>query len=92
MIVGFRHKALRRFYDTGTARGLPTEMIGRIATVLAALDQAQQIEDLNRPSFRLHALKGDLAGYWAVSVSGNWRIVFRFVGTDVEDVDLMDYH
>lgn len=92
MIVGFRHKALARFYGTGATRGLPTEMIGRIATVLAALDQARQIEDLSRPSFRLHALKGNMAGYWAVSVSGNWRMVFRFDGIDIHDVDLMDYH
>ena len=67
-------------------------MIGRIATVLAALDQARQIEDLNRPSFRLHALKGNMTGYWAVSVSGNWRVVFRFDDIDVHDVDLVDYH
>lgn len=91
MIVSFRHKGLRRLYESGDGKGLPPEMLVRIETVLAALDQAEAIEDLDRPSFRLHALKGDRAGTWAVMVRANWRVVFRFEEGDVFDVDFIDY-
>ena len=67
-------------------------MFPKIHRVLARLDEAAQPSDMNLPGFRLHALRGDLAGYWAVAVSGNWRIVFRFEGANVRDVDLVDYH
>ncbi len=60
--------------------------------VLARLDEATEPGDMNLPGFGLHPLKGDLAGHWAVTVSRNWRIVFRFDGRDVRDVDLIDYH
>lgn len=67
-------------------------MVERIRVVLAALDQANVIEDMNRPSFRLHPLKGELKGFWAVTVRANWRIIFRFAGETATDVDLVDYH
>ncbi|EKU31472.1 plasmid maintenance system killer [Alcaligenes sp. HPC1271] len=59
---------------------------------MGALDAAESPEDLNVPSFRLHPLKGELKGYWSITVNGNWRVIFRFVGTDVELVDYLDYH
>jgi toxin HigB-1 len=92
MIVSFRHKALRRFFEDDDRRGLPADQCGRIGVLLAALDEARLIEDMNRPSFRLHLLKGDLKGYWAVTVRANWRIVFRFEDGDAHDVDYLDYH
>lgn len=58
----------------------------------ARLDQASEPDHMALPDFRLHPLKGDLAELWAVSVSGNWRIVWRFEGPDAADVDLIDYH
>ena len=67
-------------------------MIARVERVLARLDVAAKPEDMNLPGWRLHPLKGDRAGYWAVKVSANWRMVFRFDGGDVRDVDLTDYH
>ena len=67
-------------------------MVNRIAIILADLDQAARIEDMNRPSFRLHPLKGELKGFHAVTVRANWRIIFRFKGSDAHDVDLLDYH
>lgn len=67
-------------------------MIERIRDLLMALDTAGAVEELDRPSFRLHALKGDLKGHWAVTVRANWRIVFRMDGADVRDVDFVDYH
>ena len=92
MIEGFRHKGLRRLYEDEDRRSLPPDMVERIQVLLAALDAAKVIEDLQRPSFRLHPLKGDLKGYWAVTVRSNWRIIFRFEDGNVFDVDFVDYH
>jgi toxin HigB-1 len=92
MIVSFRHKGLKRFYETAERSKLSSELVERIAVLLADLDVAKSIEDLNRPSFRLHALKGQLNGLHALTVRANWRIVFRFVDGEVSDVDLVDYH
>lgn len=92
MIIGFRHKGLKLLYDTGDRRRVPSEYAGKIERVLARLDVATVPEDMNLPGFRLHPLKGGLAGFWAVGVSGNWRVIFRFDGAHACDVDLVDYH
>jgi proteic killer suppression protein len=92
LIQSFRHKGLRRVFEDGDHRGVPAEMARRIGTMLAALDDAQEVEELNLPSFRLHQLKGDLLGLWAVTVRANWRIVFRFESGQALDVDFVDYH
>ena len=67
-------------------------MVDKIQFVLSAREEAGSIDDLNQPSFRLHRLKGDFKGYWAVTVRANWRIVFRFEGDKASNVDLVDYH
>jgi proteic killer suppression protein len=77
MIVNFRHKGLRRLYEDDDRRLLSPNMVERIRTILAMLDAAERIEEMNRPSFRLHPLTGDLKGFWALSVRANWQIVFR---------------
>ncbi len=92
MIPGFRHAGLKRLFENGDGRRISPEPISRVERVLARLDEASEPEDMNLPGFRLHMLRGDFAGYWAVSVSGNWRIVFRFDGRDVRDVNFIDYH
>lgn len=93
MIRSFRHRGLRRFYERGDGRELRQDLIGRVRRVLSILDNARTIEDVDQlPGMRLHRLKGDLAGQWSVSVSGNWRIVFRFSDEGAADVDLVDYH
>jgi proteic killer suppression protein len=92
MITDFRHKGLKRFYEDDDRSKLPAAMIDRIAIILAALDAATTSTAMNRPSFRLHRLKGNLKGFWAVTVRANWRIVFRFEDGKAFDVDLMDYH
>jgi proteic killer suppression protein len=92
MIEGFRHKGLKRLYEDEDRRSLPPDMVVRIQVLLAALDAAKAIEELQRPSFRLHPLKGELKGYWAVTVRANWRIIFRFEDGNVFDVDFVDYH
>jgi len=92
MIVRFRHKGLRRLYERGDGRLLPARRVSRIERILARLDVATEAANMNLPGFRLHPLRGNLVGFRAVSVSGNWRIVFRFEAGNVRDVDLVDYH
>lgn len=92
MIIGFRHKGLEDFYSTGSKKGILPRHAPRLSNLLALLDVAAGPEDLSLPTLRLHPLAGDLAGHWAVSVNGNWRVTFRFVGSNVELVDYQDYH
>lgn len=92
MIVRFRHKGLKLLYEKGDRRKLPAEHVGKIERILARLDEAAAPSHMSLPGFRLHPLKGDLAGSWSVNISGNWRIVFRFEGSNACDVDLIDYH
>ncbi len=92
MIVSFRHKGLKLFYEKGDRRRLRPEYADKIERILARLDEATEPANMGLPGFRLHPLKGDLAGYWSVGVSGNWRIVFRFDGAHACNVDLSDYH
>jgi proteic killer suppression protein len=92
VILGFRHKGLRRFFETGDVRGIPAARRGRIGVILHRLQWSRGPADMDLPGLRLHPLRGHRAGSWAVDVSGNWRIVFRFDGEDAADVDLTDYH
>ncbi|MDX6748559.1 type II toxin-antitoxin system RelE/ParE family toxin [Geminicoccaceae bacterium 1502E] len=71
---------------------MPSEHAGKLERIIARLDEAVGPQSMDLPGFRLHPLKGDLAGCWSVSVSGNWRVVFRFDGVHACDVDLVDYH
>ena len=87
-----RHKALKRWYDKGDESKLPADLAPKIKRILSLLDVATAPEDMDLPGFALHKLTGDRAGQHAVSVNGNWRIVFRFEGDTPEDVDLVDYH
>ena len=92
MIVRFRHKGLQLLYKRGDRRRVPPAYAPKIERILARLDEATGPASMDLPGFGLHPLKGDLAGYWAVSVSGNWRIVFRFDGVHASDVNLVDDH
>ncbi|MEX2641845.1 MAG: type II toxin-antitoxin system RelE/ParE family toxin [Acetobacterales bacterium] len=92
MIRAFRHKGLRRLYETGSRRGVRPDHAEKLRRILARLDVATDVADMNLPGLGLHPLRGDLAGFWAVTVSGNWRVVFRFADGHADDVDLMDYH
>lgn len=93
MIGSVRHKALRKFFEEGNPRGLSSEMVPRLRRILSALDAADDLAQLETvPGWRLHALKGDLVGYWSLSVSGNWRLVFRWQDGTAHDLDLVDYH
>ena len=92
MIRSFRHKGLRRFYRTGARTGLDPRWVKRIRVILARLNASAGPADMDLPGLRLHPLKGEFAGFWAVGVSGNWRIIFRFEDDQPCDVDLTDYH
>jgi toxin HigB-1 len=92
MIRSFRHKGLKLLFEDGSRRGVRAGHADRIERILARLDQASEPRHMDLPGFRLHPLKGEWAGFWAVSVSGNWRVVFRFEGGHARDVGLTDYH
>ena len=92
MIINLRHRGLRILYEKGTTRYLNPNEIPRLRRILTLLDSAEEPKALDLPGLRLHPLKGDLKGFWAISVSANWRIIFRFENNDVHDVDLIDYH
>ncbi len=79
-------------YELGDPSRVRADQADRIALALADLDDARQPSDLDLPGYRLHPLKGDRSGFWSISISGNWRVVFRFDDGDVYDVELVDYH
>lgn len=92
MITGFRHKGLETFYRTGSTKGIQAIHAAKLGRILGVLEVAAVPEDLNFPAFRLHPLKGEFQGFWSIAVNGNWRVILRFVGADVELVDYLDYH
>jgi proteic killer suppression protein len=92
MIVGFRHKGLERFYRTESTRGINAQHAAKLRRLLTALDISSDPADMDLPGARLHELKGDRRGQWAVWISGNWRLVFAFEGGNAASVDYVDYH
>lgn len=92
MIISFRHKGLARLYQRGERRGVAADLLPKVERILARLDVATSAGQMDLPGWKLHSLKGRMKGLWSVWVSGNWRIIFRFRGTDAVDVDLVDYH
>ena len=92
MILTFRHKGLEAYFKTGRMTGIQPIHAKRLRELLTALNVASGPQDLSRPSWRLHGLSGDRAGFYAVTVQANWRLAFRFVGADVERLDYLDYH
>jgi proteic killer suppression protein len=92
MIRSIRHKGLKRLYEDDDVRGVDIEHADKLRDILARLDAARHVADMDMPGFRLHPLKGALKGFWAVTVRANWRVIFRFAGHDATDVDYVDYH
>ncbi len=92
MIRSFKHKGLKRLFEDGDRKGIRPDFLDKIENVLFVLNRGKTTSDLDLPGFRLHPLKGDLKGRWAVTVRANWRIVFRFDDGHAADVDLVDYH
>ena len=92
MIWSFKHRGLKALYDGRTVRRVPPDHVEKLRDILAVLEGSSGPADMDLPGFRLHPLKGKRKGYWAVSVSGNWRVTFRFENGHAVEVDYVDYH
>lgn len=93
MIKNFKHKGLKTLYENDDTRGVKQDQIKRLRALLARLDASSTAVDMDFPGLRLHPLHGELSGFYAVTVSGNWRLIFRFNERgETVDVDLLDYH
>ena len=92
MIKSFRHDGLEKFFLTGSKAGIQPKHVKKLTLQLTQLDAAISAADMNLPGWDWHPLKSDLAGHWAASVSGNWRLTFTFEGADAVLVDYQDYH
>ena len=92
MIKSFRHKGLKKFFETGNRSGIQPQHSKRLRMQLAALETALSIDDMDVPGFRLHALKGTEKGRWSIWVNGNWRITFEFIDGHAYVLDYEDYH
>jgi proteic killer suppression protein len=92
MIKSFKHKGLEKFYLKGTSAGVQARLSKKLRFQLAALDSAQDIDDLDIPGYRLHPLKGQREGIWSITVSANWRLTFEFIDGNVHILNYEDYH
>ncbi|MGB7284228.1 MAG: type II toxin-antitoxin system RelE/ParE family toxin [Candidatus Acidiferrum sp.] len=92
MIRSIRHKGLKRLYEDDDHRGVVSEHAEKLRDILVRLDASADAGDMDLPGFRLHPLKGEFKGFWAVTVRANWRVIFRFAEGDAFDVDYLDYH
>jgi proteic killer suppression protein len=92
VIQNFRSRALKRFFERGDESRIRADHRTTVRDILARLNAASGPEDMNLPGFRLHALRGEYRGFWAVTVRANWRVIFRFEGEHAADVDYLDYH
>ncbi|HTV27687.1 MAG TPA: type II toxin-antitoxin system RelE/ParE family toxin [Xanthobacteraceae bacterium] len=92
-ICSFRHKGLKRLYETGSGRGIRADLVTKVESILQAVEQARRIEQVGLfPGWKLHQLKGERRGEWSIWVSGNYRLTFRIDAEDVFDLDFEDYH
>ncbi len=92
MIVSFKHKGLEKFFLSGSTAGIQAKHAAKLQVQLMTLNEAQDIDQMNFPSWRLHPLKGNLAGYWSITVNANWRLTFKFENGSAYIVDYQDYH
>lgn len=92
MIRSFKHKGLAKFFKTGSTAGIQAVHAKKLQLILGRLNAATDAKDMDLPGLRLHELSGNRAGIWSVTVSGNWRVTFRFVEGDAEIVNYEDYH
>tara|TARA_R110001583_G_C5525359_1_gene398028 strand:- start:451 stop:729 length:279 start_codon:yes stop_codon:yes gene_type:complete len=92
MIKSFKHKGLKRYFQTGSVSGIQAQHQRKLRMQLAAIDTAKDIDDINLPGFKLHQLKGDRDGVWSITVNGNWRITFEFIDGNAYILNYEDYH
>lgn len=91
-IKTFKHKGLKKLFDSGSKAGINPAHANRIGRMLDRLNAATDVQDMNAPGYDFHPLKGELKGYYSVHVNGNWTIIFRFENGEAKDIDLIDYH
>ena len=92
VIISFKHKGLRDFFESNSKRGIPPELSTRLRDRLDVIDAAGALEDIALPHFAMHELKGDRAGTWALKVNKNWRITFTFADGEASELNFEDYH
>lgn len=92
MIISFKHKGLKLFFETGSTTGIQAKHKNKLSLLLGTLDSAETAQAMDVPGWDFHLLKGDLAGHWSVKVNGNWRVTFKFENGHAEIVDYQDYH
>lgn len=92
MIKSFKHRGIKRLYERGDRSGIRPDLVDTVEDILARLDEAETPQALSLPGYRLHPLKGELKGFWSVTVRANWRIIFRFANGKAFDVEFVDYH
>lgn len=94
MIRSINHKGLRQIWESGKSSKIPFDQVNRISQMMEVIDSAQKVpQDFEFfKSWKIHPLKGELKGYWSLSVKENWRIIFRFVDQNAYDLDYLDYH
>lgn len=92
MIKSIKHKGIEQFYQSGSKAGIPVSHCSEISVLLTALDAATQPQDLVAPNWRLHSLNGSLPDNWAVIINGNWRLIFKLIGEEVEITDYQNYN
>ena len=92
MIQKFKHKGLKQLFEKGNSSGVNTHHLKRLKLILALLETAETVEDMDLPGLSLHELKGNRKGIWALKVSGNWRVTFKLDKGDVLDLNYEDYH
>lgn len=92
MIESFKHNGLKRLYEKGDRSGVRPDLAAKLERILLTVEAAETPQALDLPGYRLHPLKGDLKGFWSVTVRANWRVIFRFDGGYAYDVELIDYH
>ena len=92
MIKSIRHRGLKRLFEQDDPSGVNAEHVGKLQNILATLNAAPTVAHMDLPGFRLHPMKGQMKGFWSVTVRANWRVIFRFAEGQAEDVDLVDYH
>ena len=94
-LVRFRHKGLKQLHEGDSTKGVPPTMADKLRKLLLAIETAEGVDQLGRfPGWKLHPLKGDLVGFWSLTVTGNWRLIFLYdkEANTASDLDLIDYH
>jgi len=92
MIKSFKHKGLKKYFETGSTSGIQANHQNKLRMQLTAIDTAHKIGDIDLPGFKLHSLKGSRDGIWSITVNGNWRVTFEYTDGNAYILNYEDYH